>query len=100
VNAVAPKPHFHAHGFKSARGFHRSRKPVAPFAWIAAGGAPYYYYPVDALGAGSAYPQTLATARPAPAGEPVNIGGRICFAQTYVVPSEAGGVRSVTINRC
>jgi hypothetical protein len=43
---------------------------------------------------------TPAYARPLPPGDPVAIAGRICFAQTYIVPSEAGGPRPLTITRC
>jgi hypothetical protein len=44
--------------------------------------------------------QDVVVARPTPPGEPVVVNGQVCFAQTYIVPSEAGGTRPVKVTRC
>ena len=64
--------------------------------------APGGIYPYGEPGAGSAvlWPGPQTAVRPTPPGDPVVVNGRICFAQAYLVPSEAGGTRSVKVTRC
>lgn len=96
VNAAAAL-RLHALRLAPGRRLHRFSRHGVPLGGFAYGP---YYDPNDYIGAGSALPQTVANTRQVPPGEPVAINGRICFAQTYIVPSEAGGTRPVTVSRC
>jgi hypothetical protein len=93
VPAFYPAPIRARHGSHShAHPFHRTvrRVPAHTFAFQAPG------FAVDAGAAGEVEPAL----RPMPAGEPVTLNGRPCFVQRYVVPSEAGGSRPVSVARC
>ena len=95
VNAAAVGG-FRALRAAPARRFHRVFRHRVPFVGVAAYGP--YVVPDDAVA--PPFPQTLANVRPVPSGEPVVVNGRICFAQSYIVPSEAGGTRPVIVTRC
>ncbi len=63
--------------------------------------APDGIYPYGVPDGGTALlPDRQMAVRPTPPGDPVVVNGRICFAQAYLVPSEAGGTRSVKVTRC
>jgi hypothetical protein len=92
VPAFYPAAPRAGHGTRAhVRPFHRdlrrARGPV--FAFPAPGFVAY----------GASDDDEPALAR-VPAGEPVTLNGRPCFVQRYVVPSEAGGSRPVSVARC
>jgi hypothetical protein len=87
-------------GLRAVRRHHRFSRNGVPL--LDGVGGPYYepYGYSGYTGIESPYPQTITNARPVPPGDPVVVNGRVCFAQAYIVPSEAGGTRPVTVTRC
>jgi hypothetical protein len=85
------------HGFR--RGF--ARRHGVPLLVLQGDG---YYGPYFDPGDGTAVlspsARDVIAARPTPPGEPVVVDGRVCFAQSYLVPSEAGGTKPVRVTRC